>query len=181
VAIGLPALLLGVGLSVKLVRDRAYTKERRAEADRLEKQIAASRSQRSELEQFFADPATRLLTQRAAFLNAIIDQRSFPWTDFFVDLEKRLPAGVHVMVLSPSLVENHVEVKMRVGALSDKSKIEFLKALESAPEFSRLELLNESRSGKNEDRDVVVMDLTAQYRPVTDSALRKSEERGGQE
>jgi Tfp pilus assembly protein PilN len=180
-AIGVPALILCVGLSVKVVRDRAATGERRLEAERLEKEIAAYRVERSQLEQFFADPGTRLLTQRAAFLNAIIDQRSFPWTDLFVDLERRLPGGVHVVSLVPSLVENHVEVKMRVGALSDKSKLDFLKALESAPEFSRLELLSESRTGKNEDRDVVMLDLTAEYHPAAGSSAAKGVERKGGE
>ena len=98
-----------------------------------------------------------------------------------MDLEKRLPAGVHILMLAPSLAGNHVEVKMRVGALSDKSKIEFLKALESAPEFSRLELLSESRSGRAEERDVVQLDLTADYHPVAGPAGRKPEQSGGAE
>jgi len=180
-AIGIPALLLALGLSLKVVRDRAASGVRRVEAARLEKEIEAHTARRNELEQFFSDPATRLLTQRAAFLNSIIDQRSFPWTDLFLDLEKRLPGGVHVVSLAPSLVENHVEVKMRVGALSDKSKLEFLKSLESAPEFSQLELLSESRSGRNEDRDVVILDLTAQYRPGAGSGRAKPSERGAAE
>jgi len=174
-------LFLGLALGAKVLRDRGASTERRIEAQRLEEGIAGYRSQRAELERFFADPATRLLTQRAAFLNSIIDQRSFPWTDLFVDLEKRLPGGVHVLSLAPVLVENHVEVKMRVGALSDKSKLEFLKSLENAPEFSHLELLAESPSGRNEDRDAVQMDLTAQYRPVAPSSERKGSDRRGAE
>ena len=180
-AVGLPALVLCFALSLKVVRDRGASGERRMEADRLEKQIAGYRAQRAELELFFADPATRLLTQRAAFLNAIIDQRSFPWTDLFVDLEKRLPGGVHILSLTPTLVESRVEVKMRVGALSDKSKLEFLKSLENAPEFSHLELLTEARSSKNDARDVVLLDLTAQYRPVAQAPAGKNAEHRGEE
>lgn len=164
-----------------MVRDRAATGQRRVEAQRLEREIADLRNERAQLEQFFADPSTRLLTQRAAFLNSIIDQRSFPWTDLFVDLEKRLPAGVHVVSLAPSLEGEHVAVKLRAGALSDKSKLDFLKALETAPEFSHLELLSESRSGKNEDRDVAVLDLTAEYRPVPEAPAKKTVEHKGQE
>lgn len=178
-AVGIPALILCVLLGIRAVHERRSSSERRIEAGRLERQISASRLERAELELFFADPATRLLTQRAAFLNSIIDQRSFPWTDLFVDLEKRLPAGVHVLSLTPTLVENRVEVKLRVGALSDKSKLDFLKSLENAPEFSHLELLAESPSGKSDERDVVQLDLTAQYRPVPAGAERKGAERGG--
>ncbi len=179
--IGIPALILFAWLSFQVAGDRAASRQRREEVARLESEIAKNRRERAELEEFFDLPATRLLTQRAAFLNAIIDQRSFPWTDFFIDVEKRLPGGVHVIQLVPTLVEDHVAVKLRVGALSDKSKLEFLKALESAPEFSHLELLSEARAMGREERDVVQMDLTAEYRPVSASAGKTRAAAGGTE
>ena len=168
-AVGLPALILSVALCAKVVRDRAATSERRVAVERLRSDISQLRSERADLERFFSDSSTRLVTQRAAFLNTIIDDRSFPWTQFFLDLEHRLPGGVRILSLAPSLSGDHLQVKMRVGALSDKSKLEFLKALETAPEFSGLELVSESRPGKGEDSDAVVVDLTADYRAVPPS------------
>jgi Tfp pilus assembly protein PilN len=176
-AVGLPALLLCVALCVRVVRDRAATSERRGELTRLRSDIAELRSQSADLERFFSDPGTRLLTQRAAFLNTIIDERSFPWTEFFLNLEHRLPGGVRILTLGASLSGDHLQVKMRVGALNDKSKLEFLKALEEAPEFSALELNSESRPSKAEDADTVQMDLMADYRAVPPS--RKNPRTGG--
>jgi len=176
---GIPALALCFHLSVSVAHDRAASSERRLEAERLEREMDGYRSRRAELEEFFSVPATRLVTQRAAFLNTIIDERSFPWTDFFVDLEKRLPGGVHVIQVVPTLAGDHLEMKLRVGALSDKSKLEFLQALETAPEFSRIELLSETRSAKNQERDVVQMDLTAEYRPVAAPGGQARGESGG--
>ena len=176
-AVGLPALILFVALCVKAVGDRAATSERRTEVARIEKEMAGYRTQRRDLEEFFSDPATKLVTQRASFLNSIIDQRSFPWTQFFLDLEHRLPGGVRILTLAPSLSGDRVQVRMSVGALSDKSKLEFLKGLETAPEFSSIELVSETRSGRGEEHDVVEMDLTVSYRPVP--SARKSGETGG--
>jgi Tfp pilus assembly protein PilN len=165
--VGLPALILSVALCGKVVRDRAATNERRVEVERLRNDMSTLRSQRADLERFFSDPGTRLVTERAAFLNTIIDERSFPWTQFFLDLEHRLPGGVRILSLAPVLSGDHLQVKMRVAALSDKSKLEFLKALEKAPEFSALELVSESRPGKGEEGDAVQVDLTADYRAVS--------------
>jgi hypothetical protein len=167
VAAGLPGLILFVMLCMKVARDRAADSVLRTEMSRIEKEMAGYRTQRRELEEFFADPATRLVTQRAAFLNGIIDQRSFPWTQFFVDFEHYLPQGVRVLSITPNLEGDRVQIKMKVGALSDKSKLEFLKALEGAPEFSLIEVVSETRPAKSaDDRDVVEMDLTADYRAI---------------
>jgi len=176
-AVGVPALVLCVGLSLKVARDRAATSERRDEVAQIEKQLAGYREKRRDLEQYFSNPATRLVTQRAAFLNGIIDERSFPWTQFFLDLERLLPGGVRILSLAPSLAGDHLEVRFRVGALSDKSKLDFLENLEKAPQFSALELVSESRPNKNEERDVVEVDLKAEYRPAL--SRRKAAETGG--
>lgn len=174
---GVPALVLCVGLSMKVARDRAATSERRDEVAKIEKELAGYRDKRRELEQYFSNPAIRLVTQRAAFLNGIIDERSFPWTQFFLDLERILPGGVRVLSMAPSLEGDHLEVKCRVGALSDKSKLEFLEKLEKAPQFSDIELVSETRPNKGEERDVVEVDLKAEYRPVV--PRRKAAELGG--
>jgi Tfp pilus assembly protein PilN len=177
-AVGVPALILVAVLWMRVVRDRAVTSVRRTEVERLQADMAALRAQRAELERFFADPATRLVTQQAGFLNGIIDQRSFPWTQFFLDLEHHLPGGVRILALTPSLSGEQVRVKMRVGALSDKSKLDFLKALEEGQQFSGLELVSETRPAKSsEEKDVVQLDLEADYHVVPPS--QKGAQSGG--
>ncbi|HKO04613.1 MAG TPA: hypothetical protein VJW51_07675 [Candidatus Acidoferrales bacterium] len=176
-AVGVPALVLCVGLCLKVTRDRAATSERREELAQIEKEITVYRDRRRDLEQFFSKPETRLVTQRAAFLNGIIDERSFPWTQFFLDLERRLPGGVRILSLAPSLAGDHLQVKMRVAALSDKSKLDFLQGLEKAPEFSSIEVVSESPVAKGEDLDVVQVDLSAEYRALP--AGRKGAGAGG--
>ncbi len=174
----MPALVLCAGLWLRLIRDRAASSERRVEVGRLHADIADLRAERLELEKFFADPSTRLVTEQAAFLNQIIDQRSFPWTQFFLDFEHLLPGGVRVISLAPSLSAGQVRVKMRVGALNDKSKLDFLKAIEEAKEFSGLELVAETRPAKSADNnDVVELDLEADYHVAP--AARKGVQSGG--
>jgi len=167
-----------VALCFRVAHVRAATSERRAEISRLQNDMADLRTQRAELERFFADPSTRLVTQQAGFLNTIIDERSFPWTQFFLDLEHRLPGGVRVLDLAPAISGDHLFVKMHIGALSDKSKLDFLKALEDAPEFSGLQLISETRPAKGQDADVVELELSADYRALP-PAPRKGTESGG--
>ena len=73
------------------------------------------RDQRKDLDEFFKLPETRKIMDRAAFLNALIEQRSFPWTKMFTDLERMLPEGVRVVSISPRMAGTRVEVKLNVG------------------------------------------------------------------
>ena len=70
----------------------------------------------------FKSPAAQQVLDRAAFLNSLIDERSFPWTKIFMDLEQTLPPGVRVVSISPRLVNGRAEVQLKVGAATDESE-----------------------------------------------------------
>ena len=101
--------------------------------------------------------------QRAAYLNALIEQRAFPWIKIFMDLERILPEGARVVSIEPKLEGDNVQLRVLVGATSDESKLKFLKALETSPEFSNIQLLSESRPQRPDQTDRVMLDLVAQY------------------
>jgi len=135
----------------------------RARQDALEVQIAKLQQQRQGLADFFGNAQTMQRRQRAAYLNSLIQQRAFPWIKIFMDLERILPEGVRVVSIEPKLGADTVQLTFLVGAISDESKLKFLKALEGSPEFSHIELLSETRPAKAEDFDRVMLSLQAQY------------------
>src|SRR5258707_2018858 len=97
---------------------------------------------RKELDDFFAKTENARLKERASFVNGIIDERSFDWTQMFMDLEKLVPVGVHVVTIQPQLEKGHMFVRLTVAGTSDESKIKFLHAMENSPAFSNVELLS---------------------------------------
>jgi hypothetical protein len=98
---------------------------------------------RAKLEKFFAQPENAKLSDRAAFLNSIIDESSFSWTQMFMDLERVKTGGVRLLSISPKMVKGNMEVKLRVGATSDEAKLKFLRALESSKSFGKVVLLSD--------------------------------------
>jgi Tfp pilus assembly protein PilN len=162
--VGLPALLIFAVLAGAAYSDWRSTRERRAEVARLESELRDFERRRADLENSFAKPETKQVMERAAFLNGLIEQRSFPWTKMFIDLERELPAGVHVVSLSPRMQAGGVEVHMVVAAASDRGKLEFLRTLESSSEFTDLVVVSETRPSRQEDTtDTVKVELVAQY------------------
>lgn len=162
-AIGTIAIVALLVLSYRTFSLWRSDKVLRARQDVLELQIARLQKQRQDLSEFFENPQTVQRRQRAAYLNSLIQQRAFPWIKIFMDLERILPEGVRVVSIEPKLAGDTVQLNVLVGAISDESKLKFLKALENSPEFSHIELLSETRPVRAEQTDRVMLALQAQY------------------
>ena len=161
--IGTIAVVALIVLSFRTYSVWQNDKELRARQDAVEQQIARLQQQRQSLSDFFENTQTVQRRQRAAYLNSLIQQRAFPWIKIFMDLESILPEGVRVVSIEPKLSGDNVQLRFVVGALTDEGKLKFLKTLETSPEFSHIQLLNESNAARPDQGDRVVLDLQAQY------------------
>jgi Tfp pilus assembly protein PilN len=152
-----------VGLSWKAYNVRAANQARRAEISSLQNEVNALNERRQNLESFFNNTNILDVRDRSAYLNALIQERSFPWTRIFMDFESILPEGVRIVNISPKLVAGHIELHMNVGAVSDEAKLKFLRALETSKSFSHIALTSETRPQRANDQDHVYLDLIASY------------------
>jgi len=159
-AIGVIALF---GLSWKAYNVRAANQARRAEISSIQGEVSSLNERRQNLESFFNNTNILEVRDRSAYLNALIQERSFPWTRVFMDFESILPEGVRIVNIGPHLVGGHIELHMNVGAVSDDAKLKFLRALEKSKSFSHVALLSESRPQRANDQDHVYLDLTTWY------------------
>ena len=157
---GFVALLV---LSHSAYRSWRANRQLRTDISRLGGEIRSSQEKQQELYAFFQTPTAKQVLDRSAFLNSMIQQRSFPWTKIFMDLEDTLPPGVRVVSISPRLEGGHVSVKLTVGALSDESKLKFLEALEHSKEFSGIQVTEERHPEPGSTPDRVVVQLEAWY------------------
>jgi Tfp pilus assembly protein PilN len=135
----------------------------RSEMADLNRKMRDFRGERKELEDFFKQPDTMKIMDRAAFLNALIEQRSFPWTKMFTDLERMIPLGVRVVSISPRMTGGRVEVRLNIGAQTDEGKLQLIEALEKSTEFERIQVLSETRPTRPEENDRVLLELVAFY------------------
>ena len=78
----------------------------------------------------------------------------------FMDLEKIMPVGVHVVSIQPQLQKGHMFVRLTVAATTDESKIKFLHAMENSTAFSNVELLSVHNTSNSTDQ---ALELNAIY------------------
>jgi len=161
--VGTVAALLFVALGDHVYQVRKADATYRIQREKGDREIERLNGKRRELDDFFSRRENAQLHDRAAFVNSIIDARSFNWTRMFLDLEKVLPGGVRVMDIAPSQVNGQAAVKLTVGAVSDEAKMEFLKALEESGVFSHLELTTVRAPEQQGTGDKLVLELTVVY------------------
>jgi type IV pilus assembly protein PilN len=161
--LGVIAAIVFLSLGWHVYLARKANAEMRAKSAKILQQVAELGQQRASLERFFNLDANRNLHDRAAFINSLIDARSFNWTLMFMDLEKVLPAGVRVVSIEPKQEKGRIEVRFTIGATSDEAKLKFLKALEDSKTFTTIELIGEHRPTPGTNVDQIVVELSAEY------------------
>jgi hypothetical protein len=163
VVVGTIALLALVVLSHASYTSWQSNRELRAEIGRWQDQIKVYRQKQQDLDLYFKTPAARQVMDRSAFLNSLIDERSFPWTRIFMDLENTLPPGVRVVSISPRLVNGRAEVALEVGVASDDSEIQFLQAIEKSKVFSGIQVDQVRPVSQGGGPDKILLSLTVWY------------------
>src|SRR5271155_482139 len=160
--VGVVSAIVFLSLGWHVYLARKANAEMRAKTEKILDQVAQLGQQRAALERFFNLDENRNLHDRAAYINSLIDARSFNWTLMFMDLEKVLPAGVRVVSIEPKQEKGRIEVKFIIGATSDDAKVKFLKALEESQTFTRIELISEQHPAAGTG-DQIVVELNAEY------------------
>jgi len=158
--VGLVALVV---LSHAAFRSWESNREIRADISRWEDQIQVDQRKQQELATYFRGQGARQVLDRSDFLNSLIDERSFPWTKIFMDLEQTLPPGVRVVSISPRLQNGRAEVTLEIGASNDEGKIRFLEAIEKSKTFTGMIVKAERHPDLASSPDRIVLDLTVWY------------------
>lgn len=161
--LGVVAFVVFLGLSWHVYLARKANEEMRAKTARIQQEVSELGQERASLELFFHLDENAKLHDRAAYINGLIDARSFNWTMMFMDLEQVLPGGVRVVSIEPKQEKGHVEVKFTIGATTNEAKLKFIKALEDSKTFSHVQLIGSHVGTVGTGGDPIVVELTAEY------------------
>jgi type IV pilus assembly protein PilN len=129
--------------------------------------IAQRDRTRQQAEDFLNRPENRSTRDESHFLNQLIERKSFSWTRVLEDLEKVMPARVHLVSISPELDEdNQLSLKMLVAGDSRDRAIELARRMEDSRRFAQAYIENES-SRMSSTGDPVQVSIHAIYVPET--------------
>jgi len=162
-ALGIFTLVLvywaAAGLFVA-AKDRSLIRQR-------EEQIAQREAQKQRAQATLNLPQNRNTRDRLQFLNDLFQRKSFCWTRVFEDLERVMPAQLHVVSIQPAMSSgNQLEIKLMVAGESRERALELVRKMESSQRFRQTEIEQESvQTGQNAG-DNVQFTISAIYVPA---------------
>lgn len=167
---GLAALLALFILSQQTLSTWHANRAIRGDISRIEGEIQTETARQQDLAHYFDLPQAKQVLDRSNFLNSLIAARTFPWPKIFEDLEKTLPPGVRIISIAPRLEGGRALIKLTIGAMDDKSEIEFLQNLGASKAFSGIRVSDEKYNDKQEQKgpgsDQIIIALEAWYTTI---------------
>jgi type IV pilus assembly protein PilN len=144
----------------------------RHQISRLKSEIAAYDQEKVQAEALLNQPPNRVIRERSKFLNQLFERKAFSWTRVFEDLERVMPAHLHVVSIHPDLsAENSLALKLVVGGDSREQAMVLLRKMEESNRFkqTRIDQVKFGSEQGNNSGDRVQFDITAFYIPSADA------------
>jgi len=179
--------LVGIAAS-SYMRSRPVIKQRHE----LEAKIAELDREKRTAEDKLNLPGNRDTRDKSHFLNMLIARKAFSWTQVFAELEKLMPARVHVVSIRPDFTPNN-QLQIHLEAIGDtrEKANDLVRQLEKSPAFRAPQVREEkddTGQGSNSQNVGVQFVIVADYvpnleKPRTDDKPQteaKAEQKGGQ-
>jgi type IV pilus assembly protein PilN len=136
----------------------------------LRQQIAQRDRTRQQAEAFLNRPENRNTRDQSQFLNELIERKSLSWTYVLEDLEKVMPARVHLVSIHPELDdENQLTLKMVIAGDSRDKALELERRMEDSRRFSQTYIESEGQAPAGTG-DTVQFNIAGIYTPEAEAA-----------
>lgn len=140
-----------------------------AQIAKLHAEIAQRDRIRQDAEDFLNRPENRTTRDESQFLNELIERKEFSWTHVLEDLEKVMPARVHLVSIHPALDEdNQLALKMMVAGDSRDRALELARRMEASGRFTQTYIVKEhTDTVPSQGGDTVEFEIHGIYIPET--------------
>ena len=134
-------------------------------------EIAQRDQTRLMAEAYLNRPENRSTRDQSQFINELIERKSLSWTRVLEDLEKVMPARVHLVSIQPELDDdNQLVLRMVVGGDSRDKAIELAERMEESKHFSQTYIETEHAATEG-NGDRVQFAINGIYLPETVAVL----------
>ncbi len=129
-------------------------------------QVAQRDQQKAAAEITLNLPANRSTRDRSQYLNDLFQRKAFSWTRVFEDLERMMPAQLHVVSIQPEMAPgNQLEIKLVVAGESRERALALVSKMEGSQRFQQTHIEQESTQTGQTPGDNVQFQISAHYVP----------------
>ena len=115
-------------------------------------------------------PANRVIADQSDFLNQLFARKSLSWTRIFTEMEKIVPAGLHVVSMKPEYTKtNDLVLHVVVATDSRDRAVEMVRHMEQSSHLRQAQIVAESVTTNSSDQAAgggnIQFDIAAMYIP----------------
>ncbi|HVO79447.1 MAG TPA: hypothetical protein VMT28_01880 [Terriglobales bacterium] len=138
-------------------QDRNLIRQRR-------EQIAERDREKVQAEALLNRPENRTTRDRSQFLNDLFQRKAFSWTRVFEDLERIMPARLHVVSIRPETASGHqLAIKLIVAGDSREQALALVEKMEGSQRFQQTRI--DQEMALTGQADSVQFEINAMYAP----------------
>jgi len=162
--------LVTLGLLIMTITGYYEARLDRSKLAELESKIAERDKERADAEALLNRPENRAMRDKSQYLNDLIARKAFSWTKAFEDLERVMPARIHLVSIQPQLNDdNQLAIKMVVAGDSSDRAIELVRRMEDSQHFRETRIENFGTATQQQgSTDTVQVAINALYVPTHD-------------
>lgn len=140
-------------------QDRKHIAER-------QKQIADREAERAKAQATLNQPQNRTMRDRSQFLNDLFERKAFSWTKVFEELERVMPARLHVVSIRPETSpDNELTINLVVAGESRDRALDLVRKMEGSRHFQHTQIKSETTQASTTSEDKVLFEISAAYIP----------------
>ncbi len=174
------ALLLGY-----IVYQRQHSRGINRQLTEVQRQIRGLENEEAQARAILNKPANRVIADQSDFLNQLFARKALSWTRVFTEMEKIVPAGLHVVSMKPELTKtNDLVLHVIVATDSRDRAVEMVRNMEKSAHLRQAQIVAETVTTNSSDQaaggGTIQFDIAAVYLPgMTDSDEAPQPEAGG--
>jgi type IV pilus assembly protein PilN len=166
-ALGVVAVLL-VGY---ILYNRAHTRSINRQITATQQQIDALDREEAQARAILNKPANKVIADQSDFLNELFARKALSWTRIFTEMEKIVPADLHVVSMKPEYTKtNDLVLHIVVATDSRDRAVELVRHMEKSNHFRQAQVVAEAVVGNTSAQtgpsSNIQFDIAAVYVPA---------------
>jgi type IV pilus assembly protein PilN len=137
--------VLAVVLGGYILYNRAHTRSINRQIASVQQQMDALDHEETQARAILNKPANRVIADQSDFLNDLFARKSLSWTRIFTELEKIVPADLHVVSMKPEYTKtNDLVVHIVVASDARDRAVEMVRHMEKSNHFRGAQIVAET-------------------------------------
>lgn len=165
--------VLAAGLLGYIAYQRSHTRDVNRQIAQTRQEILSLDAEKAQAQALLNKPQNRDVVDQSEFLNTLFTRKALSWTRVFGEMEKLMPANIHVISMKPEFDRDNQLVLHMVVATSARDKaVELVGKMEKSPHFRTAQVEAENTTGNAGDVSAaggnIQFEIAAVYLPFAE-------------